>query len=149
VGAENQRLLGEVARLSAMATTSRGNDVAAKANEVERSRLADEVKALRNDMEAQVRIRAGIEAVAKAQDAAAAELRLQLAAATAQRRALDAELEAVSASHAALEKKLAAMGGGDGRFEAALADLEELTRERNTLAAELAALRADRGGEDS
>jgi chromosome segregation ATPase len=87
--------------------------------------------------------------VAKAQDAAAAELRLQLAAATAQRRALDAELEAVSASHAALEKKLAAMGGGDGRFEAALADLEELTRERNTLAAELAALRADRGGEDS
>ena len=149
MGAENQRLLGEVARLSAMATTSRGNDVAAKANEVERSRLADEVKALRNDMEAQVRIRAGIEAVAKAQDAAAAELRLQLAAATAQRRALDAELEAVSASHAALEKKLAAMGGGDGRFEAALADLEELTRERNTLAAELAALRADRGGEDS
>ena len=149
VGAENQRLLGEVARLSAMATTSRGNDAAAKANEMERSRLADEVKALRNDMEAQVRIRAGIEAVAKAQDAAAAELRLQLAAATAQRRALDAELEAVSASHAALEKKLAAMGGGDGRFEAALADLEELTRERNTLAAELAALRADRGGEDS
>jgi hypothetical protein len=118
VGAENQRLLGEVARLSAMATTSRGNDAAAKANEVERSRLADEVKALKNDMEAQVRIRAGIEAVAKAQDAAAAELRLQLAAATAQRRALDAELEAVSASHAALEKKLAAMGGGDGRFEA-------------------------------
>ncbi len=149
VGAENQRLLGEVARHSAMATTSRGNDAAAKAVEAERARLADEVKALRSDMEAQVRIRAGIEAVAKAQEAAAAELRLQLAAATSQRRALDAELEAVSASHAALEKRLAAGAGSDDRLASALAELDDLTRERNTLAAELAALRADRGGGDS
>lgn len=149
VGAENQRLQGEVARLSAMATTSRGNDAAAKAVEAERARLADEVKALKSDLEAQVRIRAGIEAVAKAQEAAAAELRLQLAAATSQRRALDAELEAVSASHAALEKKLAAGSGSEDRIASALAELDEVTRERNALAAELAALREDRRREDS
>ena len=144
LSAENSRLQGEVGRLTSAAAVNRTTDAASRGAELERARLADEVKALRSDLEAQSRLRVGLEAVAKAQEAAVNELRLQVSAATSQRRALEAELEAVSASHAALESRLApvAVPTDDG-LKGALADLEEMTAERNRLSAELAVLRSE------
>lgn len=107
LSAENQRLLGEVTRLTAAASGNRSADLAAKAIEVERSRLVEEVKGLRHELEVRLGTIAETEAISRAEESAAAELRLQLAAAGAQRRALEAELEAVSASHALLERQLA------------------------------------------
>lgn len=147
LSAENSRLQGEVGRLTSAVAVSRTTDAASRVAEVERSRLADEVKALRSDLEAQSRLRSGLEAVAKAQEAAVSELRLQVSAAISQRRAVEAELEAVSASHAVLESRLAAVTGpandGDDRLRAALAELEEMTAERNRLSADLAVLRSE------
>lgn len=153
LSAENSRLQGEVGRLTSAAAVSRTTDAASRVAELERSRLADEVKALRSDLEAQSRLRSGLEAVAKAQEAAVNELRLQVSAATSQRRALEAELEAVSASHAALESRLALViappEDGDDRLKAALADLEEMTAERNRLSADLAVLRSEQSKGDA
>ncbi len=153
LSAENSRLQGEVGRLTSAVTVSRTTDAASRVAEVERSRLADEVKALRSDLEAQARLRSGLEAVAKAQEAAVNELRLQVSAATSQRRALEAELEAVSASHAALESRLAAVTApaddGVDRLKAALVDLAEVTAERNRLSADLAVLRSEQSKGDA
>jgi len=153
LSAENARLLGEVGRLTSAAAVNRTTDAASRVAEVERARLSDEVKALRSDLEAQSRHRVGLEAVAKAQEAAVNELRLQVSAATSQRRALEAELEAVSASHAALEKRLATFAvpvdDDAGLLKGALADLEAMTTERNRLSAELAVLRSELSKGDS
>jgi chromosome segregation ATPase len=153
LSAENSRLQGEVGRLTSAVAVSRTTDAASRVAEVERSRLADEVKALRSDLEAQSRLRSGLEAVAKAQEAAVNELRLQVSAATSQRRALEAELEAVSASHAALESRLASVpapvADGESRLKGALADLEEMTAERNRVSAELAVLRSEQSRGDA
>lgn len=151
LSAENSRLLGEVARLTAAATQYRTTDSASRASELEKARLTDEVKALRSDLEAQSRLRAGVEAVARAQEAAVNELRLQVSAAASQRRALEAELEAVSASHALLEKRMASAGSPDeeDRLKSALADLEMMTTERNRLSAELAVLRTGQSKGDA
>jgi chromosome segregation ATPase len=150
LSAENSRLQGEVGRLTSAAAVNRTTDAASRGAELERARLADEVKALRSDLEAQSRLRAGLEAVAKAQEAAVNELRLQVSAATSQRRALEAELEAVSASHAALESRLASVAVlTDDGLKGALADLEEMTAERNRLSAELAVLRSEQSKGDA
>lgn len=107
LSAENHRLQGEVSRASAAASGTRSAELAAKAVEVGRTRLAEEVKGLRHELEVHLGTIAEKEALARAQEAASAELRLQLAAAGAQRRALEAELEAVSASHGLLERQIA------------------------------------------
>jgi predicted flap endonuclease-1-like 5' DNA nuclease len=90
------------------------------------------------------------------------ELESTLAQDAGQRASLEAELATVSASHARLERELAearmettrletrlveqpeelAEAGKDAAVAALLADLDQLTRERNEYAAELAALKA-------
>jgi chromosome segregation ATPase len=107
LSAENHRLQAEVTRLAALASGNRSADLAAKALEAERSRLAEEVKGLRHELDVHLGSLGRAEAIARAEEASSAELRLQLAAAGAQRRALEAELEAVSASHALLERQVA------------------------------------------
>ncbi len=117
VAAENNRLAGDLARVEARLS----------------SRKVDESSARESGV------------LLKASEAAAAELRLQLAAAVAQRKAVEAELEAVSASHAELEARLGAepTTSSAPTTDAAglLVELEEVCRERNALAAELAGLR--------
>ena len=126
-----------------------------EATAAENRRLEDDLKALRQTLATAEQTRLVATTAPLLADPAAAELSQRL-------RDVEAELEIVSQSHAQLELELmaarhkiaapapphpTATDGGPLGSAALLAEIDELNRERNTLAAELAALRSVGAGD--